>query len=82
MSTKQERLLRLRDQLSELGDLSRSQRRDRLVQMWLSGQQNLLAQIYRDAAKMLPEQRIRADVWFVVEKILEYAERDETPSGE
>ena len=82
MPTKQERLLRWRDLLSELGEISRAERRDRLVQMWLSGQQGSLARIYRDAAKMLPEQRIRADVWFVVEKILEYAERDETPSGE
>ena len=82
MSTKQERLLRLRDLFSELGDMAREERRDALVCMWLTGQQELLAEIYRDAADMVPDQRIRADVWFVVEKILDYAESDESPSGE
>ena len=82
MSTRQERLLRLRDLFSELGDISREERRDALVRRWLTGEQELLAEIYRDAADMVPDQRIRADVWFVVEKILDYAESDESPSGE
>jgi len=81
VSTRQERLSRLRDLISELGDVSRAQRRDALVRMWLTGQQELLAEVYRDAADMVPAQRIRADVWFIVEKLLEYAERDETPSS-
>lgn len=82
MSTKQERLSRMRDLLSEMGEIARGERRDALVRMWLSEEQDFLAQVYRDAADMLPAQRIRADVWFVVEKILDYADRDETASGE
>ena len=77
MSSKQERLLRLHEVLSALGDVARTDRHDILVGMWLSGEQDFFTQVYRDATNMVPGQRIRADVWFVVEKIIDYAERQQ-----
>lgn len=87
MSIRQERLSRLHGLFSDLDEVNpaqsvRTHRRDALVRMWLSGEQEFLAQVYRDAAKMVPDQRIRADVWFVVDRILDYAQLDESSSGE
>ena len=82
MSTKQERLAQLRELLSSQSDADREQRRDALVRMWLSGQHELLADVYRDATGMVQGQRIRADVWFVAEKILRYLEAADDASSE
>jgi len=71
-TTKEERLSILRETLEQMGAQTRQQRHSALERLASYDNGEFLEQIYRDACEMPAYQRIRAERWFMIRRVIKY----------